>query len=418
MSRILLLVPTTSYRAATFVSAAQALDVDITLASEKTSSLEKFQPVDLVTLDFSDAHACAAKTVAFAREHPVHAVIGVDDQATVAASAAAAALQLPHNPLDAAYATRNKHTMRKRLDESGVPVPGFRTLSVDVDPREAAGEVTFPCVIKPLMMAASRGVIRADNTDELVTAFERVRSIVQMDDAPQDDESRTQVLVEDYVPGWEVAVEGMLTSGRLHVFAVFDKPDPLEGPYFPETIYTTPSRLPKEVRQRVCRLTQEATQVLGLRHGPVHAEIRGTADEMWFIEVAARSIGGYCSKVLRFDGGLSLEDIILRHALDPNMVLPERAEGAAGVMMVQSPRRGVFAEARGVESARDVKHVDEIIISAHPGQELSPLPEGFLYIGFIFARAGTPAAVEKALRQAYGELEFVIEETQGSEAHR
>ncbi|MEE9268715.1 MAG: ATP-grasp domain-containing protein [Candidatus Krumholzibacteria bacterium] len=409
MSRILLLVPTTSYRAAAFVSAAQTLDVEITLASEKTSSLEKFLPLDLMTLDFSDPHACAAKTMAFAREHPVHAVIGVDDQTTVAASAAGAALELPHNPLDAAYATRNKHTMRKRLDEAGVPVPGFRTLFVDLDPREAASDVEFPCVIKPLMMAASRGVIRADNTEEFVAAFDRVRSIVQLEDAPLDDESRTQVLVEDYVPGWEIAIEGMLTGGRLHVFAVFDKPDPLEGPYFPETIYTTPSLLPAEVWQRACRLTQEAIRVLGLRHGPVHAEIRGTSDEMWFIEVAARSIGGYCSKVLRFDGGLSLEDIILRHALDPKVALPERDEGAAGVMMLQSPRKGVFVEARGVEAARDVKHVDEIIVSAYPGQELSPLPEGFLYVGFIFARAGTPAAVEHALRQAYGELEFVIE---------
>lgn len=421
MPRILLLVPTASYRAAAFVRAAQKLGVDVTLASEKPSSLEKSLPADLITLDFADPHTCASAMVEFARGNPVHAVIGVDDQTTIAASAIGAALGLPHNPLDSAFAARNKLTMRRVLSDAGVPVPGFRVLPADADPREAGGDILFPCVVKPLMMSASRGVIRADNIDQFVSAFDRVRGVIHMRDAPNDPDSRSRILVEDYVPGWEVAVEGILTDGRLHILAVFDKPDPLEGPYFPESIYTTPSRLPEDAQVRIGNLAQEATRALGLRHGAVHAEIRGTATDTWFIEVAARSIGGYCSHVLQFEGdvtqpnqpspevGLSLEDVILRHALDPRTELPEREEQAAGVMMIQSPRKGVFVEALGLDAARAVPHVEDIMLSAHPGQALSPLPEGFLYAGFIFARGDTPDTVEASLREAFAKIEFVIE---------
>jgi len=393
-----------------FVRAAQKLDIDITIASERPNSLSHYLPVDLVTLDFNRPLRCADAMRDFAKKHPIDAVIGVDDQVTLAAAAIGEALSLPHNPIAAARASRDKYKMRTRLAKGDVPQPDFQLLSIRERGTRAALGLSYPCVVKPLMMAASRGVIRADTPEDFVTALRKISCILNSKDAPTERESREHILVEEYVSGWEVAVEGMLTNGRLDVFAIFDKPDPLEGPYFPETIYVTPSRLRDQVQERIVSITQEAALDLGLRQGPIHAELRGDADHLWFIEMAARSIGGYCSKVLRFDDGLSLEDVIIGHALGgSNYQLPERLSGAAGVMMLQAPRTGRFIRAVGIKQARAVPGIEEIIVSSHPGQVLTPLPEGFLYLGFVFARADTPQQVEKALRRAYERLEFVIE---------
>lgn len=407
--RLLLLVPTATYRARAFLEAAQKLDIDITIASEEASSLTEFHPSTLLTFDFNDPQACARDISTFVRKHPVHGVVGVDDQVTVAAAAIGEALSLPHNPLAGAYATRNKHSLRKTLASAGVPAPDFRVLSFESDAFQTAAQVSYPCVLKPLMMAASRGVIRVDNPPEFVSAFEKIRHIARMPDAPRDPESRASLLIETYVPGWEVAVEGIVTGGRLHVFAIFDKPDPLEGPYFPETIYVAPSRQPPPLQERIVEVAQRGVTALGLQHGPIHAELRGDGDAVWLIEIAARSIGGYCSKVLRFRDGLSLEDVIVRHALRMNDGRIPLEEGAAGVMMLQAPRSGRFRRVDGVDAARAVDGVDEFVLSAWEGQRLSPLPEGFLYVGFIFARAAAPEAVERALRAAFARLDFVID---------
>lgn len=402
MPRLLLLVPTASYRAGAFVDAARRLDLDVTIASEEPSTLASFVPADLIKLDFSDPRTCARYMKAFARDHPIDAVVGVDDQVTVVAAAIGESLGLAHNPVAAAEATRNKHTMRVALRAAGVPVPRFRLAGAGGGPA-AAAVARYPCVIKPLAMAASRGVIRADNPADFIGAFERVAAIVSESDA-----SPRNLLIEDYIPGWEVAVEGILSDGELHVLTIFDKPDPLEGPYFPETIYTTPSRLPQSTQRRIESLTVAAIHALGLRHGPIHAEIRGDGDALCFIEVAARSIGGYCSRVFRFEGELTLEDVILLHALDPRYAVPPREHRAAGVMMMQAPRRGVFRRARGLDAARAVPGIDEVILSAHAGQTLSPLPEGFLYLGFLFARGDSPDEVEKTLRRATSHIELDI----------
>jgi biotin carboxylase len=226
--------------------------------------MSEHQPFDLVTLDFSDPDACAREMLEFSKTHAIDGIIGVDDQVIAATSAIASALSLPHNPIEAAYATRNKHTMRRALAAADVPQPGFQLFPTDADPQRAADSVSYPCVIKPLMMSASRGVIRADSPRDFTEAFRRVSSIVGLRDAPVDEGSRTQLLVEDYVPGWEVAVEGVLTGGQLHVFTIFEKPDPLEGPYFPETIYLTPSELPAKMQERIRLLTQDAVRDLGL----------------------------------------------------------------------------------------------------------------------------------------------------------
>jgi biotin carboxylase len=408
MARLLLLIPTATYRAGAFVRAAQKLDIDITIASERPNSLAEYLPDDLITLNFSHPSACAKRIVSFARRHPIDAVVGVDDQVARAASAIGEALSLPHNPAAATRAALNKYDMRRRLSDAGVPIPHFQRIRADLDPRPFADAQHYPCVLKPLAMFASRGVIRADDPPQFVQAFEKIRGILEEGHPSNDPRARHHVLVESYVPGWEVAVEGILSEGRLHVFAIFDKPDPLEGPYFPETIYVAPSRLPSDVLQRIAVVTQEATRALGLAHGPIHAELRGTDQDLWFIEVAARSIGGYCSKVLRFKGGVSLEDVIIAHALDPRAAIAEREPEACGVFMMQAPKRGVFHAVHGMGVACAVPGVEEILVSAYPGQELTPLPEGFLYLGFIFARASSPDAVESALRAAHETLRFDI----------
>ena len=412
--RLLLLVPTSTYRAEAFVRAAQNLPVRLSIASEKPSALTHLHPVDLPAFDFSSPANTVAFIEAFAPNHPISAVVAVDDHATIAAAVIGEALGLRHNSLDSVHATLNKYEMHERLRAGGVPSPAYRLLALKPGVESlhnAAGEISYPAVLKPLVMSGSRGVVRVDNSQEFVPAAQRLRELVLRQEVGGDDQSRAHILAEQYVPGWEVAVEGIVTDGKLHTFAVFDKPDPLEGPYFPETIYVTPSRHSAQTRERIARVSADAVRAIGLRHGPIHAELRGDDDHVWFIEIAARPIGGMCSSVLRFEGELSLEDVILRHALGLLSGMPQRESAAAGVMMLQAPYHGIFREVRGVQRALDVDGIDDVRVTAHPGQALEPLPEGSRYWGFLFARARTPARVEDALRRAFERLEVIIDPT-------
>jgi biotin carboxylase len=405
MERVLLLLPTTTYRTQAFLDAARRLGVEVVCASERPSTLEALAPDNLLTLDFEDIAGTADTVRRFAARLPIDAVIGVDDLTAVTAAAIAERLGLPANPVAAAAATRNKRVMRERLSAAGVPVPRFWPVSLDEDPAAAACRVTYPCVLKPLSLSASRGVVRADSEDEFVAAVRRLAAILKA----AGDASR-ELLADEFVPGFEVALEGLLTVGALQVLALFDKPDPLDGPFFEETIYVTPSRLPAGVQERIRSVTSRAAAALGLAEGPIHAELRVNDRGPWVIEVAARSIGGLCSRVLRFGTGLRLEELILLHALGRKIESVERERRAAGVMMIPIPRAGRLREVRGLEEAEAVPGIDEIAITAHQGQELVPLPEGWQYLGFIFGRGGTPVEVELALRQAHARLSFEIED--------
>ena len=408
--RLLLLLPTATYRTAAFVEAARRLGVVLTVASERPSTFQDANPGGLVTLDLSEPDRAAAQARAFAREHPLQGVVGVDDDTAVVAAAIATALGLRGNDVAAARAARDKHEQRTSLATAGVPVPHFRLFPVDEDPRRLAAGVPYPCVLKPLRLAASRGVIRADTQEDFVAAFERVKRILEQAGC-----ASRSILVEDFVPGREYALEGLLLAGELRVLALFDKPDPLDGPYFEETIYVTPSRLPAEEQRAVAACAGRAAAALGLREGPVHAELRVNGSGPWLIELAARPIGGRCSGALRFGTGgsglgtwASLEEIIVRHALGMQIPSLERESQASGVMMIPVPGAGVLREVRGVDEARGLPLVEEVVITAHPDQELVPWPEGARYPGFIFARGDTPEAVEAALRAAHRRLQFVI----------
>lgn len=351
----------------------------------------------------------------FAVDHPVEAVVAVDDQATLAAAAISSALSLGGNSPASVYAAMNKYRMRELLRDAGVPVPDFRLVPIGSDLSSLANDMEYPVVIKPLMMAASRGVIRANNRQEFMESFARVAQIVTISDGPGtpgargDAQARSNVLVESYVPGWEVAVEGLVTNGRLETLAIFDKPDPLEGPVFPETIYVTPCRLNPSIQRRIVAMTERTVRALDLVHGPIHAELRGDDAMVTIIEIAARSIGGLCSRMLRFEGGLSLEDIILRHALGLFAKVPPLETPSTGVMMMQAQRTGRFVGVDRLEEARKIGGIDEIIVSAHPGREIEALPEGFLYLGFIFASGNTPESVEGSLREALNCIDIVME---------
>jgi biotin carboxylase len=313
--RVLLLLPTTSYKARDFLAAAEQLNVDVTVGTERRQALDSVAPGRSLVLDFTRPEASLARIVEAARGAPFRAVLGVDDETTVLAAAAGAALGLPHNPVAAARASRDKYESRKSISAAGLRAPAFRRVGLDEIPEEAARGVAFPCVLKPLGLSASRGVLRADNREEFADAFRTIAAILQRPEIKLKGGDTAHLLVEDYIPGVEVAVEGLLDRGRLHVLALFDKPDPLEGPTFEETIYVTPSRLPEPIRAGIAKEVTAGCAALGLREGPVHAELRLHERQPWLLEIAARTIGGLCSRVLRFGTGITLEELILRHAL-------------------------------------------------------------------------------------------------------
>lgn len=406
MARVLLILPTATYRASDFLTAARALDAEVVIASERRQAMAAMVGDRALMVDLARQEVAAEAIVARARDKPLEAVVGVDEQGVLVAALAAARLGLAHNPPEAVAATRDKIAMRRAFAVAGLPQPDHLLAGPDADVARLAGEVGLPCVVKPVSLSASRGVIRADDPAGVAAAAKWVRSIL----AEAGEDPRAPLLIERYVPGVEVAVEGLLQRGALRVLAVFDKPDPLEGPYFEETIYVTPSRLPAETLEAVSLRTAEAAVALGLVEGPIHAELRIDGDSVWILELGARSIGGLCARSLRFGIGVSLEELILRHALGLPTEGLDREQAASGVMMLPIPKEGVLREVRGQAEARAVPGLTGLEISIASGKRVRAPPEADRYLGFLFARGETPAEVERALRAAHGQLEIVIEE--------
>ncbi|HEX3722492.1 MAG TPA: ATP-grasp domain-containing protein [Nitrolancea sp.] len=402
--RVILLVTPTSYRSGAFNSAAEKLNIDVIHGIDLPKTLSREWDVQL-GLDFSQPQAAAEQIENFVRANPVDAIISVDDSASILAALANDRLGLPGNAPDAAVAARDKHVMRRLLAEHGVPVPGFLAFSSDENEHELSLRISYPCVVKPTQLSGSRGVIRADNPSEFVAAVQRTRGVIQ--DEGGSTESGT-ILVEDFIPGFEVALEGLLDDGELQVLALFDKPDPLDGPFFEETIYVTPSRLPQSVQEAIAECTKRAARALGLREGPVHAELRVNESGPWILEIAGRSIGGLCSTILEFGTGLALEELILLQAIGSTVSGIERDSGAVGVMMIPIPKGGILRGFSGVEEAESVAGITGIEITARLNHSIVPLPEGSSYLGFIFARGSTPDAVEESLRTAHEQLQFQI----------
>lgn len=404
----MVVLPTHTYRAAPFLAAASRLGLEIVVASNEASSLAAFMPGRQLTLDLGRPDQSAEVAAEFARDRPVTAVVGVDETAVTTAAHVASRLGLRHSPVAGVEATRDKRRLRRLLAAGGVAQPAFVEIpdgGAAAHLERAGRTVGYPCVVKPTGMAGSRGVIRADDEAGLLAAARRARRICGDDTAA--------LLVEAFVGGPEVAVEALLTAGRLDVITVFDKPDPLEGPYFEETLYVRPSRHSAGAQQDIGRITQRAVQALGLTDGPIHAELRLSTEGPVVIEVAARSIGGLCSRVLGFAGGATLEEVILRQAIGMPIDTLILADGATGVLMLPIPQRGTLRRVTGMAAARSVTGIEDVAITIPAGEQLVPLPEGDRYLGFVFAQAPTPEAVEQALRtaQAHLTVDIIIEGT-------
>jgi hypothetical protein len=438
--RVLLVATTTGYQIRSFGEAADALGVRLVFASDRCDRLEDPWWDQAIPVRFHEEVFSVDAVVAACSAAPVDGIVAVGDRPAVLAARIAQALGLPGHSPHAAAVSRNKLATRQALQAAALPTPAFFAVSIDADPRAVAPDVRYPVVIKPLALSGSRGVVRVDTAEEFAAALTRLRHLLRARDVRVErDELHGQAIVESFIPGVEYAVEGLLHHGTLQVLAVIDKPDPLDGPFFEETIYRMPSVAPPAVQERIIAAVSAACAAIGLHHGPVHAECRVDSSKIYVLEVAARPIGGLCSRALRFradslprrsdprkriaqqalsgrvaprpdpGGGGSLEEVLLRHALGEDVSSCARERAASGVMMIPIPRRGIYRSVEGVDEATAVAGVEEVRITAKPDTMLVPLPEGKSYLGFIFARGQEPCDVDRALREAHARLRFVVE---------
>lgn len=404
--RVLLVAPRYSYRIAAYIKAAQVLGLRLDIISDGQNSLISEVAAGL-HIDFSNPQQALQRIKADARQHPVQAVIASDDRSVTLAAFIAASLDLPHNSPESAQNTRRKDLSRQVLHHAGLPVPAFRVVHLhpSLTPGGAAlASLVYPVVAKPLSLSASTGVIRANDAAELFAACQRIQPIIAKLGDPFE---ASHIQVEEYIEGTEVAVEGLLDQGQFHLLALIDKPEPLVGPYFEESYYVTPSRLDASIQTRVVNRVAEGCRALGIRTGPVHAELRVNASDAWIIEIASRTIGGDCARILEFIYGLSLETMVLANALGLPMPLSRNA-AAAGVLMIPTPAAGILRRVEGILAAQAVPNIESVQLAEREGHELVRLPEGSSYLGFIFAKADTPAAVEQALRLAHSKLNIVV----------
>jgi biotin carboxylase len=405
MKRVLLLLPTTSYRNEAFLAAGKKLDAEIITAADYCHQLAPVWGLDPIMAVHFDRPGEALDVILRSLKHKPDAVLAVDDPGLELAALLAERLGLPGNPAHAVRRVRDKLAFRRLLREREFLCPEFHHLPSGEDPQKLIPGLTFPVVVKARRLSGSRGVIRADNTRVFLQAVSRVRDIQNQADR---DAASLGLVVEDFIAGLEYALEGIFDRGELRVLALFDKPDPLDGPYFEETIYVTPSRLPDRTQQEIHRTVQRACAQAGLITGPVHAEMRVNREGVWLLELAARSIGGLCGMALNHALGMTLEELILRQALNQPVALSASRE-SAGVMMVPILRRGIYQGVHDLESALEVPGITGIRITAQPGQIIAPPPEGASYLGFIFSRCATPAEAEMALRRAHARLLFDIQ---------
>jgi len=414
--RVLVFASKLGYQTRSLDEAARKLAVDIVFVTDRCHQLDDPWGDRAIAVHFEspDAAAYAVLEAVRANAQPVDGILTFGDRPAVAAAYVARGLALAYNHPAAVQACRSKLRTREVLRDAGLPGPWFRTVALHPPPEPALLGISYPCVLKPMSLSASQGVIRANTREEFVAAAERIRKLLASPEILATREANLdQVIVEGYIPGREVALEGLLTDGQLRVLTIFDKPDPLEGPYFEETIYVTPSRLPESQLRGVERCALDAVRALGLTQGPIHAEFRINEHGVWPLEVAPRPIGGLCARALRFqhldDGGLiGLEELLLRHALHlPGADWPRESE-ASGVMMIPVPRSGILEKVDGDDQARAIVGISELQITARLHDHIAAWPEGSTYLGFLFSQAQSPEEAESALRAAHAKLRFTI----------
>jgi biotin carboxylase len=414
MPRILLFTAKLGYQTRSFDEAARKLAVDLVFVTDRCHQLDDPWGDRAVPAHFESPDAAAYAVLEGVRGHAVDGILALGDRPAVAAAYVARGLGILHNHPAAVEACRSKLRMREVFREAGLRVPSFRAVSLNPTPEPSLLGIQYPCVAKPLSLSASQGVIRANSREEFVSAAARIRLLLESAEIRATREPNLdQILVEGYIPGREVAVEGLLTDGKLRVLAIFDKPDPLDGPYFEETIYVTPSRLAASQQREIEHCAVDAVRALGLSHGPVHAELRVNEDGVWPLEVAPRPIGGLCARALRFApdavaSPIGLEELLLRHALGlPGSDWP-REQSASGVMMIPVPKSGILEKIEGAAAARTVPGITALEITARLHDYIAAWPEGSSYLGFLFATGTTAEGVEEAIRIAHARLHFEL----------
>jgi hypothetical protein len=415
--RVLLFATTTGYQTRAFGDAAARLGVELIFATDRCHLLEDPWQDSALPIRFSHPAGSTAAILAAAATTRFDGILAVGDRPTVIASQVAAGLGLPWHPPAAAAAARNKRLTREHLRAAGLAVPWFGEYPVEIEVQRLVPSLAFPCVIKPLALSGSRGVMRVNDGDELRIALSRLRTMLELPEIRAErDEAHRRILIEGFISGREYALEGLMNHGVLDVLAIFDKPDPLDGPFFEETLYVTPSVASAAIQRALIAAVAKAAAALGLFHGPIHAECRADGDMVFVLEVASRPIGGLCSRALRFQHRdrlatepIALEELLLRHALGESSRDWRRETGASGVLMIPIPRRGIYRGVSGIAAAKAVAGIDDVRITAKPDQILVPLPDGASYLGFVFAHAGDPAEVQRALRHAHAQLQFSID---------
>jgi biotin carboxylase len=413
--RVLLVATTIGYQIRSFGEAARKLGVRLMFVTDRCDRLDDPWRDQAIAVRFHDEDRSVEAVVAACGSAVPDGVVAVGDRPAVLAARLAGAFGFSWHPPDAARISRNKLFARRAFKSAGLPTPRFRTVSLDDEVRSRVASFPYPAVVKPLALSGSRGVMRVDNPDQCVDALRRLRRLLASPDVlVERDHVHRRALVESFISGPEYAVEGILEHGRFHPLAIFDKPDPLDGPFFEETIYLAPSLAADDVQQRILECVADGARAIGLHHGPVHAECRVSGSSVYLLEVAARPIGGLCSRSLRFvndqtDETVTLEEVVLRHALGERVDAYRREPLASGVMMIPIARRGIFRSAEGIDNARGVPGVEDVRITAKRGALVVPLPEGRSYLGFIFARGSGPGLVERSLRAAHERLHFVLD---------
>jgi len=414
---ILLFASKLGYQTRSFDAAARRLGVRLVFVTDRCHELSNPWGDDALAVRFDAPEHAAGRALQEFRKRHFDGVVALGDRPTIAAAYTARGLGLAANHPVAVEACHNKLRMREVFREAGLPSPWFRAVALTPEPEPALLGIKYPCVIKPMSLSASQGVMRADNRDDFLAAISRLKHLFERPELRSQRECDfSQALVEDYIPGEEVATEGVLIDGALKLLTIFDKPDPLEGPFFEETIYVTPSRLSAQQQEAILRSAENAARAIGLAHGSMHAEFRINERGVWPVEIAPRPIGGLCARSLEFCSPehrhlISLEELILRHAIGEDISSWQREELASGVMMIPVPTSGTLESVSGIEDARHVRGVTEVEITARMRDTILAWPEGSSYLGFIFAKAETTNDVEDALRSAHSRLRFNIRET-------
>jgi len=409
-SAVILIIPSASYRTSAFITVVEKLDLKVLVISDKSQVFSGKYPDNLMIINFHHWKDRLDEISEWSERNGLKAVIGVDEESIVLAANLSNYLKVEHNPVESVLLTKDKYLMRFELKNARLNSPWFKRFSIHDSPNKIINEISFPCVIKPTFLSASRGVIRVNTTKELAKGIKTINELLSLEEIRErGGEQSDWILVEEYIPGKEVAIEGIVSESKLKVLAVFDKPEPPVGPTFEETIFVTPSILPEKTLYSLFKTAQNAVNALGIVKGPVHIEVRINSRGNYILECASRSIGGLCSKILEFQGGMSLEELILRSYLGRNVEKSKLTGSARGVMMMPTEKMGTLKEIRGVENALNVKGVIDLQITVKPGEKLEPLPKGDRYLGFIFAEDENQELVIKALKNAWSKIGVVLE---------